>query len=537
MMVTFVSQCEKKALAKTRRVLDSFANRIGDRTWQTVITAEGLLAVRKLLRKTASKSTAVSCHQLKSRSRSELLWIIGNRRKFNTQGIVPVSRTGRDILHRSWEDDWHTLPLIKSLVALAGLFHDWGKASELFQAKLNPARDDTPKGDPLRHEWISGLFLSALVNGETDEQWLGRLAQGQMDPQVLMDAARVQSKRPLSELPDAAGLVGWLVLTHHRLPVDREQVNDQLGLCVETPADLLKKITQQWGYENRYEEAEFERHVQRCFDYPHGLPDASKIWMKEMRRYAIKMLALLPQLNSALADGSWRLVLQHARLCLMLGDHFYSSLDFLDARRVKGGELELYANTGIVDGEPRLKQLLDEHLVGVAKQAVRNAHMLPLFEANEDELQFARDKKVLQRKSPAPFTWQDRIVGKIKVWRASQGKAINTQQFGFFTVNMASTGKGKTFANAKIMRALSADSKSLRYILALGLRTLTLQTGDEYRQRIGLWQSSAIQMPGPALLLRLALRLRTVICEPAMRNMRLMYLAMRQRLMFMPFCH
>ncbi|HUH43942.1 MAG TPA: hypothetical protein VLZ44_02110, partial [Treponemataceae bacterium] len=62
MMVVFVSQCEKKALGKTRRVLDAFADRIGDNTWQTVITEEGLNAVRKLLRKTASKSTAVSCH-------------------------------------------------------------------------------------------------------------------------------------------------------------------------------------------------------------------------------------------------------------------------------------------------------------------------------------------------------------------------------------------------------------------------------------------------------------------------------------------
>jgi CRISPR-associated endonuclease/helicase Cas3 len=35
MMVTFVSQCEKKALSRTRRVLDAFANRIGDNTWQT----------------------------------------------------------------------------------------------------------------------------------------------------------------------------------------------------------------------------------------------------------------------------------------------------------------------------------------------------------------------------------------------------------------------------------------------------------------------------------------------------------------------
>jgi len=68
MMVTFVSQCEKKALDKTRRVLDAFANRIGDRTWQTVITDDGLAAVKKLLRKTASKNTAVSCHWARSRS-------------------------------------------------------------------------------------------------------------------------------------------------------------------------------------------------------------------------------------------------------------------------------------------------------------------------------------------------------------------------------------------------------------------------------------------------------------------------------------
>src|SRR5690606_31188971 len=55
---------------------------------------------------------------------------------------------------------------------------------------------------------------------------------------------------------------------------------------------------------------------------------------------------------------------------------------------------------------------------------------------------------------------------------------------GFFAVNMASTGCGKTFANAKVMLSLSPDSKDLRYILALGLRTLTLQTGSEYKDKI-----------------------------------------------------
>lgn len=84
-MVTFISQCEKNALKKTRRVLDAFANRIGDNTWQTVITEDGLNTVKKMLRQTASKSTAVSCHWLRSRSRSQLLWVVGNKGKFDEQ--------------------------------------------------------------------------------------------------------------------------------------------------------------------------------------------------------------------------------------------------------------------------------------------------------------------------------------------------------------------------------------------------------------------------------------------------------------------
>ena len=133
MMVTFVSQCEKKALLRTRRVLDAFANRIGSNTWQTIITEDGLITVKNLLRKTATKNTAVSCHWLRSRSRSELVWIVGNRDQFNAEGNVPINSTQKNITNNKWENDWHYLPAIKALVALSALLHDWGKASALFQ--------------------------------------------------------------------------------------------------------------------------------------------------------------------------------------------------------------------------------------------------------------------------------------------------------------------------------------------------------------------------------------------------------------------
>ena len=98
MIVTFISQCEKKSLNKTRRVLDAFANRIGNSTWQTPITEEGLLAVKKLLKKTATKNTAVACHKIKSRKLTKLEWIVGNRDKFNFEGHVPVNFTNQEDL-------------------------------------------------------------------------------------------------------------------------------------------------------------------------------------------------------------------------------------------------------------------------------------------------------------------------------------------------------------------------------------------------------------------------------------------------------
>ena len=112
MMVVFVSRSEKRAIPVARRVLDSFADRIGDDTWRTVITEEGLAAVKLLLRKNATRSMAVACHWIRSRSRSDLLWIVGNRERFNEEGIVPVHTTKKNLRHEEWENDWIHLPLV-----------------------------------------------------------------------------------------------------------------------------------------------------------------------------------------------------------------------------------------------------------------------------------------------------------------------------------------------------------------------------------------------------------------------------------------
>ncbi len=496
MMVTFVAQCEKKALAKTRRVLDAFANRIGSRTWQTVITNEGVKAVKKLLRQTATKNTAVSCHWLRSRSRSELMWIVGNRGKFNSEGVVPVNYTEQAIMNCHWENDWHYLPLIKTLVAMAGLFHDWAKASEFFQAKLREAKNI---GDPLRHEWLSVVFLQLFINGESDdEQWLTRLANGEIDSKLLQtEFANLvkKNKKPLAKLPKAASFIAWLIISHHRLPVP-QTLDGCIGEKVTDCKALFNGITKKWGYENKF--ADYDEDLERCLEFPVGLPCESEKWLRFAKKTARKLLGCLDLLEKCLADGSWRLVLHHCRLSLMLADHYHSSQP-KDVQWLQ--EPEMYANTD--RATKKLKQRLTEHLVGVASQAQRNAHLLPAFEGKHKELQRAFDIKILQKKSPQAFSWQDKAVQKIKDWRNRHDNNLDPDQYGFFAVNMASTGRGKTFANAKVMRALSVDQESLRYILALGLRTLTLQTGDEYRERINLSRDEVAVLIGSKAVLDL----------------------------------
>ena len=490
MMVIFVSQCEKNALKKTRRVLDAFANRIGDNTWQTLITEEGLLTVKKMLRKTASRSTAVSCHWIRSRSRSQFLWVVGNKNKFNVEGVVPVNSTEKDLLNSEYESDWKYLPLIKALAAMAALLHDWGKASLLFQEKLNPNRKAKHTGDPLRHEWISCLLfhrfiVSNQVDGSGDEVWLNAILNHGIN-ESCFKAPTLEKDKPLAELPVGASLIAWLIVSHHRLPLpkDANVCREQRETTNLDLAALLGKITQVWGYENRFEG--YEARLSQCFEFPQGLLSRSELWMEALKRQVKGLLQHLPLLERAISDGSWRVVLHHARLCLMLGDHYYSS-QTNDPNWPSSDDL--YANTD--PSTKALKQKLDEHLVNVAKVAANTVRLLPFFES--EPLKATELAELAPKTStPKAFRWQDKAVRKIEKWlEHTDGKSQ-----GYFVVNMASTGCGKTIANAKIMQALSEDGESLRFVLALGLRTLTLQTGDEYKQRLKLNNSDLAVLIG-----------------------------------------
>ena len=105
MNILLISQCSRNALTETRRILDQFAERRGDRSWQTAITQQGLDTLYRLLRKTARKNTAVACHWIRGKDHSELLWVVGDARQFNARGATPTNTTRRDILRTHDEND------------------------------------------------------------------------------------------------------------------------------------------------------------------------------------------------------------------------------------------------------------------------------------------------------------------------------------------------------------------------------------------------------------------------------------------------
>lgn len=166
MNILLISQCDKRALVESRRILDQFAERRGERTWQTPITQAGLDTLRRLLKKTARRNTAVACHWIRGLDHSELLWIVGDTSRFNPQGAVPTNTTRRNVLRKDDENDWHTAEDIRLLAHMAALLHDLGKASVAFQRRLKATRLER---NLYRHEWVSLRLFLAFVGQDDDE--------------------------------------------------------------------------------------------------------------------------------------------------------------------------------------------------------------------------------------------------------------------------------------------------------------------------------------------------------------------------------
>jgi CRISPR-associated endonuclease/helicase Cas3 len=486
MNILLVSQCTKRALTETRRILDQFAERRGDRTWQTPITQQGLDTLRMLLRKTARKNTAVACHWIRGQNHSELLWVVGDAKQFNANGATPTNMTERNILRQDDEHDWHTAHDIRLLAAMAALFHDFGKANDTFQAKL---RGIGLLADPYRHEWVSLRLFQAFVGKDADAVWLQRLADGSAEVKtqwfasLVKDGMDASPASPLESMSPLAQAIGWLIVSHHRLPLLASATDRQLQrVWSALGANWCGSRTQA---DDEDDPKAHQKALMGCWTFTAQLPHHSIAWRKRAATLAQRMLE-----RSTLLKQAWfkenPYAMHMARLTLILADHHFSSIE--GDRKLGDATYKAYANTDRKKAGSPLKQRLDEHLIGVEKGAHSIARSLPQLDASLPRIHNHRAFK--QRSGGTRFAWQD------KAFDLATALQVSSEKQGFFGVNMASTGCGKTMANARIMYALAHPQKGARFTVALGLRTLTLQTGDALRERMGLGSDELAVMVG-----------------------------------------
>src|SRR5690606_30977907 len=128
----------------------------------------GLEAIRLRLTNEATRSTAIACHRVISRRQTELVWVVGNKRVFDSRGRVAVHRTRTHQAKKYTDGMWQHLPLMQSLIRMAALWHDSGKAAEPFQRSLRQGGSV----DVLRHEWLSLALFDAFVAGLDESVWL-----------------------------------------------------------------------------------------------------------------------------------------------------------------------------------------------------------------------------------------------------------------------------------------------------------------------------------------------------------------------------
>jgi CRISPR-associated endonuclease/helicase Cas3 len=432
--VVFISRCSGESIEETRRVLDLYAQRIGDFAWSASITEDGLEAVRTGLLRNATKATAVACHVIRD-GRLALSFIVGRRIKFGKDGSCSISTSSRGHAMLKIRLPWEAMPLMRQIVSVASLWHDIGKSSIWNQGKLDHGKHDP---DPIRHELLSALLYQRMEGSSSVIEAFRQINTLYSD---------TKPDFPYDQTPETiAELVGWLITTHHRSPkLENGDLTAEEYLNVPcTEGDYKKSLHAKYDLlTDPLISEKISREFNKDVSLPPGLAYGMFAWL---------------------------------RLSLMVGDHSASAAipDFYNEPVVP-----LYAKSRPAKaGEAR--HSLSWHTTMVEERAKIALRELPRCSQHLPGV-WAEDRVELERVSHGEhYQWQNvaaRVVSDVMALPDSVAR-------GKFVVLGAQTGSGKTRMGARIASLMSGDGP-MRLTTLLGLRTLTLQTADAYKKECG----------------------------------------------------
>ncbi len=447
MHVILICASEKRAIARTAAVLDAYALRIGERTWQSPMTVEGLSEVRAALRRSASKSTAVACWRNDGRTRMRLLWTVGRAKTFARDGAFAVATKTRKV-----HVELPSFARAAAVIANAsGLAHDLGKYAEAFQNKLH---SPTPIADAIRHEWLSAELLDFLDQGDNQNNVEIDFSAAWQSATERAINRRVDSTTgtPFEKaLGSARDALKFAVVTHHRLPYEGNAEKKHPMSGAMTPSTYFREGS--------------DRNAHRNFIGPMPVKLLGRLHKAIQKCDAIEYTGGAPLLY-------WRAVALFARMALILADHSVSACQF--DGRPPGDATEAFANTKKINGRRQPDQPLDWHLGEVGSLAGDLVHKL--WSYKPPALCPASRERIDERSGRGRYEWQDRAVDAIHC----AGAAVDAPTM---VLNVAATGSGKTRANVRLLSALR-KAADLHIATALNLRSLTLQVADSYRKEL-----------------------------------------------------
>ncbi|RKG35136.1 type I-F CRISPR-associated helicase Cas3 [Acinetobacter guerrae] len=451
MHVIIISACEKRALKKTRAILDSYAIRTGHSSWQAPMTMDGLKEIRGALKKVATRQTAVAAYINFGMRRMKLAWVVGAKHKFSHEGAYPVASTKKNQKQLMLEQ-W--VKASSLLAGAAGDMHDIGKASKHFQHKLSSEMAKQKIKDDVRHEWLSMKLLQQLRKNNWDwpQAWqhlnkgLNRLVLG--DREINADSA--------NSIENELEAVDYLIVTHHGL-LGTEEKGDPVAL------------------------PHYENHVRTLVPNIDQLSCAGELPLSIFQSHQKRMQRLTGLLPHNNADQLlyWKALALHSRAALIHADHIISAQQF---SAVKPEKVQLFANTKFKESEKGIKEKLQDqplewHLQQVGDRASRIAVQM-MTDLNLSGLSEQSVEYICQPTAHPRFQWQNIAAN------ALQKQIQKTPDTPVLIFNIAGTGSGKTRMNLRAACTLRPDD--LRISIALNLRSLTLQTGHALQSSMNL---------------------------------------------------
>lgn len=536
----------KKSYNKSQRIIAKYLPQVGRTTFAGSISQEGAEDLYKELKMASSRYISISCMQMKDKHTSELLWIIGNKDNFDPETGIYAMRTrskNREILVDYSDKEKY----FSSLIKVAALLHDIGKSNQDFQNKLINVIEEKRGGtrskrqyELFRHDVVSAIIWYRVIKKIEEDNYdlfdnkdnklntyfkdvhseislvISQSNYTNIENIFTKDIQQIYSKiellgkinqpvkKSLFNKPTVSEInkyytheltltsILWLVLTHHRLIGLKHETNETINNYNVYNFNKDNQLYCNLSDNINFTEKENLEKIRTNFTFNHNLPYQNISWERQLcnslseclfqNNLKNEWLKLLEDKISFLS-----LLAHYCRPFLIISDYLASVVKNKKDENLK--YKNYIKNNGLIPinfanlDNDDLGDTLDSHLISVknSSRLFINLRHETIYKGTElfSHLNHHKTKKLnseIESKIVNKFSWQNEAFNFIK-------KNSKNSNAGFCVV-ISETGSGKTIGGAKIMKALQKDE--MRYTLALGLRTLTLQSGESYRNSLGL---------------------------------------------------